>query len=421
MVCENGPRALILDGFWNKSLAAVRSLGSRGFFVAAGERTRFAPALFSRYCRRRVVYPPVASRPADFLAALERELAAGRYDVLLPMELSTQLLVTKHRRRLETMVRIPFADPDLALRVHDKGALASFAREQGIECPATFLPRGPEQAAGMAGELPYPVLVKPRHSSGGRGIVRVDRPADFPAAYARVHARYPTPIVQECIPPGGNALGVAVLMNFASEPRASFAYRRLREYPIQGGPSTLRESLWDPDLQGRAERLLRSLGWVGVAMVEFKEDPRDGRPKLLEVNPRFWGSLHHAIVCGVDFPFLLYRLAVEGDVAPVRGYRVGVQSRSLLHGELLHFLANPDRFRLKPALHDFSIPDDVLSADDPFPILGRILSLVALVHDGELRAVARGRHDLRARQSGGREGARPRTPHPVIAERKGSP
>ncbi len=390
MRCRNAPRVLILDGFWNKSLAAVRALGGRGFFVAAGESTRFAPALFSRYCRRRFVHPSVGGCPDEFLAALERELVAGHYDVLLAMELSTQLLVTKNRERLEAMVRIPFADPDLALRVHDKGWLASFAMEQGIECPATFLPRGPKQAVEMAAELPYPVLVKPRHSSGGRGIVRVDREADLLAGYTRVHARYPMPIVQEYIPPGGEALGVAVLMNFAAEPRASFVYRRVREYPITGGPSTLRESIWNPGLQQCAERLLSSLGWVGVAMVEFKEDPKDGRPKLLEVNPRFWGSLHHAIVCGVDFPFLLYSLAMEGDMARVHGYRVGVKSRSLLHGDLLHFLASPDRFSLKPAFYDFSISDDVLSADDPLPTLGRIFSLVALVGDSQLRAIVRG-------------------------------
>jgi hypothetical protein len=69
---------------------------------------------------------------------------------------------------------------------------------------------------------------------------------------------------------------------------------------------------------------------------------------------------------------------------------VGVKSRSLLHGELLHFLKNPDRFRLKPPLHDFSVPDDVLSADDPWPTLGRIFSLAALLGDRELRAMARG-------------------------------
>jgi predicted ATP-grasp superfamily ATP-dependent carboligase len=179
-------------------------------------------------------------------------------------------------------------------------------------------------------------------------------------------------------------------MNFASEPRASFAYRRLREYPASGGPSTLRESIRDPDLQATTERLLSLLGWVGVAMAEFKVDPRDGRPKLLEVNPRFWGSLHHAILCGVDFPWLLCRMAVDGDAERVTGYAVGVQSRSLLHGDMMHFLTCPERFRLRPALCDFSIPDDVLSADDPWPTLGRVASLFALVRDQELRAMVRG-------------------------------
>ena len=384
-----GPRVLILDGFWNKALAAVRSLGGRGFFVAAGEWTRLAPALFSRHCRRRFVYPSVTRRPEAFLAALEGELAAGGYDVLLPMELTTQLLVTAHRERLEPLVRIPFAEAERTRRVHDKGFLAAFAARHGIACPATVAPAGAEEAVALADALPYPVLVKPRHSSGGRGIVRVDRKADLAAAYAKVHARFPAPIVQECLPPGGDAIGVAVLMNFASEPRASFVYRRLREYPIAGGPSTLRESIRGPELAETAERLLSLLGWVGVAMVEFKVDVRDGRPKLLEVNPRFWGSLQHAILCGVDFPFLLYRLAVDGDVDRVESYRVGVRSRSLLHGELLHFVRNPRRFRLRPALCDFSIPDDVLSADDPLPTLGRIASLAAWAFHKELRAMAR--------------------------------
>lgn len=384
------PRVLVLDGFWNKTLAAVRSLGRGGAFVAAGERTRLAPALFSRYCRRRFVYPSVARRPDAFLAALEQEVRAAGYDVLLPMELATQLLVAENRGRLEPHVRIPFADAEPTRRVDDKGVLTAVARDHGIECPATFCPAGPQDAAALAARLPYPVLVKPRHSSGGRGIRRAERPAEFVEVYTQVHARFPAPIVQECLPPGGDALGVAVLMNFASAPRVSFAYRRLREYPATGGPSTLRESISDPALRATAERLLSRLGWVGVAMAEFKVDPRDGRPKLLEVNPRFWGSLQHAIVCGVDFPWLLCRMAMEGDVDPVTDYRVGVRSRSLLHGDLMYFLTCPARGRARPALCDFSVPDDVLSADDPWPTLLRMASLVALLRDGELRAMVRG-------------------------------
>jgi predicted ATP-grasp superfamily ATP-dependent carboligase len=237
----------------------------------------------------------------------------------------------------------------------------------------------------MASHLPYPLLIKPRLSSGGRGIVRVETPSQLRIAYPKVHAVHPSPILQECLPPGGAALGVGVLMNFSSEPRATFAYRRLREYPVGGGASTVRESVRDEPLCRTTERLLSALQWTGVAMAEFKVDPRDGRPKLLEVNPRFWGSLHHAILSGVDFPHMLCRLAIDGDVPPLEEYRVGVRSRSLIHGDLMHFVRNSRRFHLRPRFFDFSIPDDLLSASDPWPVVGRVATLIPACYDRELR------------------------------------
>jgi hypothetical protein len=56
----------------------------------------------------------------------------------------------------------------------------------------------------------------------------------------------------------------------------------------------------DPQLLEHAERILEALKWHGVAMVEFKRDTRDGVPKLLEINGRFWGSLQLAVDSGVD-------------------------------------------------------------------------------------------------------------------------
>ncbi len=186
--------------------------------------------------------------------------------------------------------------------------------------------------------------------------MRVETPSQLRKEYPKVHAVHPSPILQECLPPGGAALGVGVLMNFSSEPRATFAYRRLREYPVGGGPSTLRESVRDETLCRTTERLLSALGWTGVAMAEFKVDPRDGRPKLLEVNPRFWGSLHHAILSGVDFPHLLCRMAIDGDVPPLGEYRVGVRSRSLIHGDLMHFVEKPATVPPPPPLLRFFDP-----------------------------------------------------------------
>jgi predicted ATP-grasp superfamily ATP-dependent carboligase len=148
-------------------------------------------------------------------------------------------------------------------------------------------------------------------------------------------------IIQERIPKKGLAQGVSILMNESSSCIAAFAHQRNREYPISGGPSTDRVSILAPQLVELSIHLLKELKWQGIAMVEWKIDPRDGQPKLMEINPRFWGSLELAIRSGVDFPTLYARVASGEMVRPVLNYRVGVQCRWMIPGEILHYFNQP--------------------------------------------------------------------------------
>ena len=152
-------------------------------------------------------------------------------------------------------------------------------------------------------------MIKPRISSGSFGIAYVKKREDLIPFYQRVHTRYPFPLIQEWIPDGGDTFGISALFDEASRVKAAFVHKKLRMYPVQGGPSTLREGIEHPQVMELGLSLLKSLNWVGVAMVEFKVDPRDGIPKLMEINPRFWGSLHLAIISGVDFPYLILKMA----------------------------------------------------------------------------------------------------------------
>jgi predicted ATP-grasp superfamily ATP-dependent carboligase len=378
-------RVLVLDGMWNKSLAVVRSLGKKGFNITAGERTRLATALFSRYCNKKFIYPSPVKNQEAFIDYLENELRRGNYNVVFPMELSTQLALVTNRERFARYCRIPFAKPEITNHIQDKAWLTKFATEKGYEVPKTFFVENLEQLNEIADEINCPALIKPRVSSGSRGIIYVKNSSELIHAYLKVHDVYPLPIIQEYIPDGEGTYGIGLLLNFESEARASFVYKRLRSYPISGGPSTLRESVKREDLQEIAGSLLKSLRWTGIAHMEFKIDPRDGKAKLLEVNPRFWGSLQLAIEAGVDFPYLLYRLAMEEDIHPVKDYRTGVKCRWLIPGDVLHFIKNPERLKLEPSFFSFGIKDDIISLHDPLPTLGRILSGLTFLYDKEMK------------------------------------
>ena len=98
-------------------------------------------------------------------------------------------------------------------------------------------------------------------------------------------------------------------------------------HPSEGGPGIFVETTDEPDLRDAAIALLEALDWHGPAQVEFKRDTRDGTPKLIDINARFWGTLDTSIQAGVNFPLLACRIALEGDVQPIQSYRVGLRYR----------------------------------------------------------------------------------------------
>ncbi len=109
------------------------------------------------------------------------------------------------------------------------------------------------------------------------------------------------PLIQEYVE--GDGYGVSFLFNHG-DLRAKFTHKRLREYPISGGPSTYRISVKEPKMEDMAKRLLEYFNWHGVAMVEFKMG-NNNNPVLMEINPRFWGSLNQAIQSGVNSLYIV--------------------------------------------------------------------------------------------------------------------
>jgi predicted ATP-grasp superfamily ATP-dependent carboligase len=382
-------RVLVTDGHWRKSLAVVRSLGRRGVSVTVGERTFLNTSFFSKYCTRRIVYPSPRRYPDEFTEFLIEEIKKNRTDCLFPMEEETLLLLARYRSEISKYTYLLIPDLEKIEFVRDKRNLIRFAEARGIPTPKTFYAiTNPPMGEVEAEKIPIPAVIKPRISSGSFGIVYVRKREDLIPSYQRVHARYPFPLIQEWIPDGGGTFGLSALFDEASNIKAAFIHKKLRMYPVQGGPSTLREGVEHPQVMELGLSLLKSLNWTGVGMVEFKVDPRDGVPKLMEVNPRFWGSLQLAIVSEVDFPYLILKMARGESFAPILRYPVGRRCRWLLFGDILHFLTNPHRFRLQPSFFHFFEPKtfyDIISSEDPLPILGAMATFFTFLYDPEMK------------------------------------
>ena len=380
------PKVFITNAQRRKALPVVRSLGSKGIHVTVGDTARFPFAAFSRYCHRALVYPSPSATPNTFVDWLLENLRRDGYDVIFPLDEDVIDAILLKRKEVEQYTRLPLPEIEQYCRARDKAQTIKLALKYNIACPKTYFVEEPEELESVANQIDFPLVIKPRRSFGGRGLVFTQTRETLKKDWLKVHQNYPFPLIQEFIPHGGDAFGVSALFNSKHEVRAVFVHRRIREYPVSGGPSTLRESVCNPTLMETGIELLRKLNWYGVAMVEFKVDPRDGQPKLMEINPRFWGSLPLAIYSGIDFPYLLYRMAMEGDIEPVLEYQVGVKCRWLL-GDFMHFLANPDRLKLNPSFFHFSSDTkyDVESFEDAFPFFGYFFSVLIRMFDKGFR------------------------------------
>jgi predicted ATP-grasp superfamily ATP-dependent carboligase len=315
------------------ALTIAQSLGSRGVEVIGCDDVGLTVLSFSRYVKANFVHAPAATDPDGFIDDLEAAIirnkpADGRPYVLMPCFQETRL-IARHVERLSRHITV--AAPAMAAinAVDPKDNLMRTMRGLDLRGPAACTAE--EWRTGYSGRpTGWPVIVKPGWGVGGRGVRRIDDEATLEAAIDEALGAGETLLIQECVP--GEDYCLTALFDRGAL-KASAAYHNLSQYPRGAGAGVLRETVADLPFLAAAQTLFEPLGWTGVAEVDFRWDGA-AEPRLIEVNPRFWAGLFHTVESGVDFPWLLYELAVTGQVStpaePILGQRTKVAGLYLL-------------------------------------------------------------------------------------------
>ena len=427
-------RAIVTYGRGWNSLAIVRSLGQRGIDVYCGEEAPLAPCFFSKYCKGHFQYPSPASEPeafVDFMVEKVKGLAPGGDEpyVLMPVHKETFLLA-EHRERFEPHIKLPVTTIDNIRLTDDKGRLATLAEDSGIRIPRTWQFDDVDELYRQAPELPLPLFVKVRKAAAGVGLRKVEtREAlvatfrEFVDGYGLAPAEYP--LVQEFV--AGDDYCVTTLFD-QGDCVASMTYHNVRAFPRGTGAGVLRETIHNPDAEATAIKLLMPLKWHGIAQVDFRITA-DGTPYLIEVNPRFFGGLPQSIAANVDYPYLLYQIAIGEPIpeqpevdyekrteTPVLGLLATLEEIATDEARLAELRHLADEFKKIPEadskrqqwrrfldqLKDVANPknvkdylrqmfekhegtiNDVIHADDPLPSLGVLYPLALMLKHGKL-------------------------------------
>ena len=266
----------------------------------------------------------VAHEDVEVHAADMDPLAAGRFMVpvsrrhLLPPgkdpAFAGRLLELCHR--VDADVVVPTVDVELAavaraaraFRAHDIVPVVasphalSLCLDKAALMEAVGAPLAPRWAvlddAFEASAWAFPIVVKPRSGAGGRGVRVLHDPSDLQGL-----PRDGSLLVQEYLP--GDEYSVDVLLSPHEERWAAVPRTRQK---VDSGVTVVGRTLRDPLLQDLATAACRAVGLTFVANVQLRRDQR-GRPRLLEINPRFPGTMSLTVAAGVNMPALVLRMA----------------------------------------------------------------------------------------------------------------
>lgn len=380
---------LVLDGLHRKALALTRWLGRAGHRVLTADTTFWTICRFSRYARRSFVAPAARTQPEAFVEWLLELVERERIDAVLAADDDTTEVLAAHQTRLAGAVGLLLPPLASFTAMRDKGESAAWFARAGIPHPRTIAIQNEAAVPDAAAELGVPLVVKARRSAGSRGLRFVDDLADVNEAYRAVHREYPWPVLQQYVNPGPKFM-VCMLYDRSGQLEAAYVEEVLRQYPVSGGPSTLQRSVHRPDLVRLMEPLFALLPWAGPVHADIMVDGVTGQPYVLEVNPRYWQSLHVALHAGVNFAEAHLALAMQQRPVPetvCSGYRAGVYGRALVPFDVLAYLSDRKRRQWNPpffARYGRDTWDDLLSWSDPGPAFGFLTAVGRYLFDRKM-------------------------------------
>lgn len=352
--------AIITDGKYRSSIAAARALGRAGYNVIVTQTKEDCPSeppvFSSKYADG--VWIEGSVKDKEYPDRLLELIKGSGKPILFPVGADTLNAVAADKARFEKHACFLIAASDVLDALNDKERVHERAPEFGFCVPKEYSGE-PEK---------YPVVIKP-HCGEKLGLKAADRyavaknAADFKAKLEKMKEYDPEPIVQEKIE--GDGRGVSLLLGRDGELLSAICHRRLREFPATGGPSTLCITEYDELAIKKAHKLLKSFGFIGMAMVELKGDA------LLEVNPRVWGTFPLTVFAGSSF--------TENYAKAAAGEKVGYTPRDYELGKRMRFAMNDlaasaDLIRrgkigkgMKGLIDFFRVPEALKDKDDPAP------------------------------------------------------
>jgi len=319
------PIAIVL-GCHVTGLAVTRNLGRKRIPVICLDPDPLQVGFFSKYCKGIRCPDPYTQKKKfiDFVIELGEEL--NQKGVLISTDDMYSIETLKNRKKLMKNYYFTMADNDISIKLINKLEFYKTLESYGIDHPKTYYPRNLDELHDIIenNKIEFPCYIKPIYSCYFKRDFQVKMfiarsKKELLLFYKKAKFKQHEVLIQEFIPGKANdSYCFNAYFNKASEPVSIRTYRRIREWPPMRGCSCLIEkaakSKFVEVIIEVTSNLMKNIGYYGIVDAEFKRDQRDGKLKLIEINPRPWMQIDLSAKCGIDYCYIAYMDAIGREI-----------------------------------------------------------------------------------------------------------
>jgi carbamoyl-phosphate synthase large subunit len=266
--------------------------------------------------------PPVAA--PEYVEALVAICQRHRVGLLVPLsDLELPILARERDRFAEIGTRAVISSPRVIDLCWDKWASVDFLRQSHLAAPATFLDLAEARRALRAGEVRFPLVIKPRWGTASIGIYDAEDEEDLVAAYrllgrhlsrtslAQAGAADPdrSILVQEHLE--GQEHGLDVINDLNGAYVGTLARCKLT---MRAGETERAVTVASPEVEAVGRTIGQQLGHVGLLDCDVFVGEKG--VVVLEMNPRFGGGYPFSHVAGANLPACLIAWARGEQLDP---------------------------------------------------------------------------------------------------------
>ena len=208
------------------------------------------------------------------------------------------------------------------------------AKKKKIDIPHSSVIDKYSELKTIIKDINFPCIIKPNVGNGSQGVSLISSKNELHKKFRELKNQKSTItfnpekiIIQEYIP---NTLSYFNVLLSNGKIIAKQQLKILKTYPpICGGPA-LSVSILDNKLDEIGIEVLKKTKVKNGALnIQFIFDKTNNKYRLLEINSRIWGSIQSSIDTGVNFPYLLYKIAIGEKVKPVKNYMINKKVKHL--------------------------------------------------------------------------------------------